>query len=291
MRANAFAACLGRRRSAAERSAPSRCARACAWRSWTHRSPCPSRRRALPPLASETNVAASARITEGIVAEPTAARDLIQSYVMTDDAIGCSTSTPRDYEALRRRLVPAFDALYGTAVAALGLARRRRGACSISAPAPDCSRARSRAPIRRPSSSCSTARRRCSSRRAAHWGARVLCARRSRRAAAGRPWDAIVSALAIHHLEDDAKRELFARIHAALAPGGVFVNAEQVSAPTPFFDAAYRAWHERRALELGASPAEWAGRPCAHERRPARRRRASARVAARGRLRRQRLPV
>lgn len=46
-----------------------------------------------------------------------------------------------------------------------------------------------------------------------------------------RPWDAIVSALAIHHLDDAAKRELFARVHAALAPGGMFVNAEQVAGP------------------------------------------------------------
>jgi len=46
------------------------------------------------------------------------------------------------------------------------------------------------------------------------------------------PWDAIVSALAIHHLEDDGKRDLFARAHDALGDGGVFVNAEQVSGPT-----------------------------------------------------------
>ena len=39
------------------------------------------------------------------------------------------------------------------------------------------------------------------------------------------PWDAIVSALAIHHLEDDGNRDLFARAHDALGDGGVFVNA------------------------------------------------------------------
>ena len=31
------------------------------------------------------------------------------------------------------------------------------------------------------------------------------------------PWDAIVSALAIHHLDDPGKRDLFARVRAALA--------------------------------------------------------------------------
>lgn len=40
--------------------------------------------------------------------------------------------------------------------------------------------------------------------------------------------DVVLSALAIHHLDDAGKRDLFARVHAALVPGGVFVNAEQV---------------------------------------------------------------
>src|SRR5213592_3061569 len=34
------------------------------------------------------------------------------------------------------------------------------------------------------------------------------------------PFDAIVSGLAIHHLEDERKRELFAEVHSLLAPAG-----------------------------------------------------------------------
>lgn len=49
----------------------------------------------------------------------------------------------------------------------------------------------------------------------------------------GGQWDLIISALAIHHLSDDSKRDLYRRIHRALKPGGLFVNAEQVAAPTP----------------------------------------------------------
>jgi tRNA (cmo5U34)-methyltransferase len=49
------------------------------------------------------------------------------------------------------------------------------------------------------------------------------------------PWDAVVSALAIHHLDDGDKRALFGRVHQALGSGGMFVNAEQVGAPTSFF--------------------------------------------------------
>lgn len=61
----------------------------------------------------------------------------------------------------------------------------------------------------------------------------------------GGPWDLIVSALAIHHLEDRAKQDLFARIVAALRPGGLFVNAEQVLGPTTKAEERYvRFWHE-----------------------------------------------
>lgn len=66
----------------------------------------------------------------------------------------------------------------------------------------------------------------------------------------GGGFDAIVSALSIHHLEDAAKRALFRRIHEGLRPGGVFVNAEQILAPTPELEAqAKAAWlNEVRAL-------------------------------------------
>ena len=71
------------------------------------------------------------------------------------------------------------------------------------------------------------------------------------------PWDAVVSALAIHHLSDPGKRALLARIREALQPGGVFVNAEQVSGPTPFFTGVYAAWHEAHARASGSDDAEW----------------------------------
>jgi tRNA (cmo5U34)-methyltransferase len=66
--------------------------------------------------------------------------------------------------------------------------------------------------------------------------------------------DAIVSALSIHHLEHPAKRTLFARIFAALRPGGVFVNAEQVAGPTPALDAVYKSLWLQQVREAGATP-------------------------------------
>ncbi|MDE1162960.1 MAG: methyltransferase domain-containing protein [Acidobacteriaceae bacterium] len=52
--------------------------------------------------------------------------------------------------------------------------------------------------------------------------------------------DAIVSALSIHHLEDDAKQALLPRILAALRPGGVFVNADHIAGPTPEAEEIYQ---------------------------------------------------
>jgi tRNA (cmo5U34)-methyltransferase len=58
------------------------------------------------------------------------------------------------------------------------------------------------------------------------------------------PFDAIVSGLAIHHLEHERKRELFAEIQELLAPGGVFANLDLV-APSS------RQLHERFRGEIG----------------------------------------
>ena len=58
------------------------------------------------------------------------------------------------------------------------------------------------------------------------------------------PLDAAVSGLAIHHLEDPRKRQLFGEIHSLLAPGGVFANLDLV-AP------ASSRLHERFRREIG----------------------------------------
>lgn len=77
------------------------------------------------------------------------------------------------------------------------------------------------------------------------------------------PFDAVVSALAIHHLDDQAKRALFTRVHDGLAPGGVFVNAEQVAAPSVALAGMYADMWVRDCRALGATETELDG---AHER-------------------------
>jgi tRNA (cmo5U34)-methyltransferase len=47
------------------------------------------------------------------------------------------------------------------------------------------------------------------------------------------PFDLIASALAVHHLSPAEKRRLFARVHAALAPGGRFVLADVIVPVNP----------------------------------------------------------
>ncbi len=67
------------------------------------------------------------------------------------------------------------------------------------------------------------------------------------------PFDAVVSALAIHHLDDSAKRELLDRVLAVLRPGGVLAWAEQVAGPTPDLERRYvERWIARcRAAGVG----------------------------------------
>ncbi|MEU4789706.1 class I SAM-dependent methyltransferase [Micromonospora tulbaghiae] len=72
---------------------------------------------------------------------------------------------------------------------------------------------------------------------------------------AGR-YDAVVSALAIHHLDDSGKRALYRRAADALIPGGVFVNAEQVAGPTPALDRRYDEVWTARITELGSDAEE-----------------------------------
>jgi tRNA (cmo5U34)-methyltransferase len=42
------------------------------------------------------------------------------------------------------------------------------------------------------------------------------------------PFDVVASALCVHHLAGDVKRDLFARVRAVLAPGGRFVLGDVI---------------------------------------------------------------
>ena len=58
--------------------------------------------------------------------------------------------------------------------------------------------------------------------------------------------------------QDNEKEQLFARVFAALEPGGVFVNADQYAGPTTRHDGIYREMHESQSRALGSNDDEWA---------------------------------
>jgi tRNA (cmo5U34)-methyltransferase len=58
-------------------------------------------------------------------------------------------------------------------------------------------------------------------------------------------YDIVISGLAIHHLEDDAKQRLYANIYNSLNEDGLFINADQVSGRSMLFDSLFKyEWRE-----------------------------------------------
>ncbi|MBP2230699.1 tRNA (cmo5U34)-methyltransferase [Azospirillum agricola] len=170
-------------------------------------------------------------------------------------------SAAERYDGVRRVLIPCFDDFYGTAVDLLGepdgrplrildlgagtgllaaAIRRRFPAAVLTL-------------LDVAEDMLSVARQRFAGDgnvdfRVADYGAGDL----------GGPYDAVVSALSIHHLEHPAKRALFGRAFAALAPGGRFVNADQAQGPTPALDARYDATWVRQVHAGGVNEADFA---------------------------------
>jgi len=69
-------------------------------------------------------------------------------------------------------------------------------------------------------------------------------------------FNAIVSSVAIHHLTHADKRSLYECIFKALAPGGVFVNAEQILGISDWHEELYEEMHLGVARTLGSDDEE-----------------------------------
>jgi tRNA (cmo5U34)-methyltransferase len=60
-----------------------------------------------------------------------------------------------------------------------------------------------------------------------------------RQISADQKFDLVISSLSIHHLSDEDKRALFARIYSLLNNNGLFINIDQVWGPTEYWQAHY----------------------------------------------------
>jgi tRNA (cmo5U34)-methyltransferase len=76
-------------------------------------------------------------------------------------------------------------------------------------------------------------------------------------------FDVVLSGFAIHHLEDERKRQLFAEVGRQLDPGGLFANLEVVASATPELHESFLAAVGRDAddpedrLVTAEEQAEW----------------------------------
>ena len=69
-------------------------------------------------------------------------------------------------------------------------------------------------------------------------------------------YDAVMSALSLHHLSHEQKRAIYGQAYASLNEGGILVNADQVRGETAEIELRNHTQWQRRAREIGVSVAD-----------------------------------
>jgi len=163
----------------------------------------------------------------------------------------------KTYDSERRRLVPCFDQFYGTAVELVACTARSKprilelGAGTGLLSGMLVERVSPSALFLLDASAEMLAG---ACERLVNWHPVIAAQQLTDPLPAG-PFHAVISALAIHHLEDDKKIDLFERVFEALAPGGIFVNAEQILGLSDWHQRLYERVHLDGARALGSSEA------------------------------------
>ncbi len=174
------------------------------------------------------------------------------------DAIDAFSAHAPDYDATRRAIVPCWDPFYGTAVELISL----RGGpvervLDIGAGTGLMSEA-----VLAAHPSASIVLLDGSEEMLSHAAERLrgadveLVAGDMRDALPDGPFDAVVSSLAIHHVEHEEQALVYRAAAERLRPGGVFVNAEHVRERTPWLERVGRARWRAAAAAAGASEAQ-----------------------------------
>lgn len=177
---------------------------------------------------------------------------------MSDRAIETFSAFADDYEASRRLMIEPYDVFYDTTVAALALAQRPvRRVLELGAGTGVLTR-RVRAALPEAELVVTDGSQEMLAQAQGTVGGPVSFATLDfRDPLPGGPFDAVVSAMAIHHLPHDDQRDLYGRIFAALAPCGVFVNGEVVGGAGPVTIGAYQRWHEQSVRARGGHDHDW----------------------------------
>jgi tRNA (cmo5U34)-methyltransferase len=181
---------------------------------------------------------------------------------MADSAATAFNLTAREYDRARRQLVPCFDSFYRAAVELLPFARDRvikvldlgSGTGLLAGFVAEAFPFAELTLVDLAPEMLALARERMAP---VAGRVRFIVSDYSCQPIMG-VFDAIVSALSIHHLSHSDKRALFGKAYAALAPGGVFVNAEQVMGATAEAERRNRARWICEVRERGVAEADLA---------------------------------